>query len=156
MKKVNNKVLIILIFLLLLNLLFGYFNLFKNNKKKAISEEEAKNKIRQLFSDNKIQKVQDQSLVITKNDNYMIMVVGDQYIFTDFSKNPPILHHYKSIKPDIKVKVLKIENDGYLVEHDDHEHFVNGQLDENINVGDYVYIKDPHTYLQDNHLKDDN
>lgn len=156
MKKVNNKILIILIFLLLLNLFFGFFSLFKKNNKKTINQEDAKNKIMQLFSDNKIQKVENQSLVITKNDNYMILAVRDQYILTDFSKNPPLLHHYKSVKEDIKVKVLKIEKDGYLVEHDDHEHFVNGKLVEDIKVGDYVYIKDPHTYLQDNHPNDDN
>ncbi|QUY64246.1 hypothetical protein GUI37_01420 [Helcococcus kunzii] len=110
----------------------------------------------EIFSDNKIEKLENQSLILTKNNDYMIMVVGDQYILTDFSENPPIIHHYKSIKPDIKVKVLKIENDGYLVEHDDHSHFVYGKLDKNVKVGDYVYIKDPHTYLQDNHANEEN
>ncbi|WP_282925767.1 hypothetical protein [Helcococcus kunzii] len=155
MKSVKNKVIIILSFILIILLFFGINKLTKKQHKK-ITEEEAKNKIMEIFSDNKIEKLENQSLILTKNNDYMIMVVGDQYILTDFSENPPIIHHYKSIKPDIKVKVLKIENDGYLVEHDDHSHFIYGKLDKNVKVGDYVYIKDPHTYLQDNHANEEN
>lgn len=155
MKKLNNKILILICFILIIGSIL-ILNKEKNRRKQSISEEDARNKILQVFSDNKIEKIENQSLVITKNDEYMIMVIGDQYILTDFSKNPPIIHHYKSIKPDIKVKVLKIENDGYLVEHDNHEHFVNGKLDENIKEGDYVIIKDPHTYIQDNHSNNNN
>lgn len=154
MKKNKNKIIIISIFLCTL-IIYLILNFIINNKKPNITEQDAKNKIIQALGDNQIEKIENQTLVLTKNDNYMIMVVKDEYILTDFSKNPPKIFHFKSNKPDIKVKVIEIKEDGYLVEHDDHSHFIHEKLDENVKVGDFIYIKDPHTYLQDYHENED-
>ena len=147
LKRYKNKIIIFLVFLLVIAIFFVIFTK-KNYNNHIITEVEARNKIINALSDENIEKVESQSLVITKNDNYMIMVVGDQYILTDFSTSPPNIFQFKSNKPDIKVKVLEIKEDGYLVEHDDHTHFIYGNLNEKIKVGDYIFIKDPHTYLQ--------
>ncbi|MFM1582048.1 hypothetical protein ABGF48_07625 [Helcococcus bovis] len=147
-KDIQNKLKIIFVFLLIIVIIL-FINDRNKKTKLKISDDEAKNKIMQIFNDNHIEKVENQALILTKNDNYMIMVVGDQYILTDFSQYPPKVHHFKSNKPDIYVKIIEIQKDGYLIEHDDHTHFVYTKVDPNKKVGDYIYIKDPHTYLQD-------
>lgn len=145
---IKNKIIILVVFLIIVFIII-FKNKPNNNKKEPISEKEAMEKISNIFDDNNLEKIENKSLVLTKNDDYMIMVVENQYILTDFSTYPPKTHHYKSNKPDIKVKVIEIREDSYVVEHDDHSHIIYEKLDDNIKVGDFVYIKDPHTYLQD-------
>lgn len=144
----RNKLKIIVLFLLVITVIF-YITTLRNKSRKPISDEEAKKKIMDIFNDNHVEKLENRALVLTKNDDYMIMVVGDEYILTDFAKYPPIVHHFKSNKPDIHVKILEIKKDGYLIEHDDHTHFVHMKIDPNKKLGDYIYIKDPHTYLDE-------
>lgn len=144
----RNKSIIIIIFLIVTFILYSFF--FRNNKSiKKISDEEAKKIISDTFGDKNIEKITGQALSLAKTDGYMTMVVKDQYFLIDFSQRPPKIHQFKSNKPDIKVKVLKIEKDRFLVEHDDHEHWVEGSPGKGVKVGDFIYIKDPHTYLQD-------
>lgn len=111
-----------------------------------ITSEKAKEIISEIFQDDKIERVEGKSLVLTKNNNYMVVVVGNQYILTDFSTNPPKIHQFQSTKELITVKVLEIQSDRYLVEHDDHTHWINGKL-EDVKIGDFIEIVDPHTYL---------
>lgn len=152
--KLKNKLIILLIFIILA---MGIYLFFREKKyiPKKISNEEAYKKITRVFG-KQIKKINNQALVLSNNKNYMIMVVDDRYLLVDFSQNPPKVHHYQSNKPDIKVKILEIYNDGsFLVEHDDHTHRVYAKLPKGTKSGDYVYIKDPHTYLYDNHHKDE-
>ena len=147
-KNFRNKSIIIIIFLIVLFILYGIF--FRSNKNiKKISDEEAKKIISDTFGDKDIEKITGQALSLAKTKEYMTMVVKDQYFLIDFSQRPPKIHQFKSNKPDVKVKVLKIEKNRFLVEHEDHEHWVEGSPDKGVEVGDIIYIKDPHTYLQD-------
>lgn len=147
-RNLQNKLKIIFVFLVVIVVIL-FVNDRRKKSKLLISDEEAKRKIEKIFNDKNIEKVKNQALILTKNDNYMIMVVGDQYILTDFSQFPPKIHQYKSNKPDIYVKIIEIKEDGYIIEHDDHTHFIPAKIDKNKKVGDYIYIRDPHTYLQD-------
>lgn len=145
MKKNSNKLIIGIIFLIIIILIY-IFNF--NDNTKEISEEKAKELIIKALSNEDIEKLEGKSLVVSETKNYMIMVVNDEYLLLDKSKTPPKIHHYKSVAPEIRVKVLEIKEDRFLVEHDDHTHWIEGSPGENVKVGDYVYIKDPHTYLQ--------
>lgn len=125
----------------------GSFN--KKLELTEMTEEEAKDKIVEVFGE-EVEKVENGALVLTNNDQYMLMVVGDNYVFTDNATTPPTIHHYKSIKEPIDVEVLEIYDDGsFLAWHDDHSHRVYEPLPEGTKVGDIVSIKDPHTYLDD-------
>lgn len=151
LKKHKNKIIILSAFLIVIMAIF-YLTSNKKKKLKEISEDEAKQIIIDAFHDEHIEKINDQALVLSKNDRYMLMVVGEEYVLTDFSDYPPKIHHYKSNKPDIKVKIVEIKDNGFLVDHGDHQHFIYEKLDKKYKVGDYIYIKDPHSYLKDRQL----
>lgn len=145
----KNKAIIIVTFLIIVAIIFGVYTQ-PNQKLKKISDEEALSVIKSTFGEN-VERVDGQALSLAKTNNYMTMVAKDQYFLIDFSQRPPKIHHFKSNAPDIEVEVLKIEEHRFLVKHDDHEHWVEGELDSDTKVGDKIFIKDPHTYLQDNH-----
>lgn len=148
MKNHVNKILIITCFALVMISIYIFNNKERINLRE-ISDLEAQKLIENAISDNHFEKINDQALIISDNNQYMIMVVHDEYILIDKSKKTPKIHHYKSNKPDIKVEVLKIENDRFLVRHDDHKHWVEGRPGENVKIGDFIFIKDPHSYLQE-------
>lgn len=145
----KNKIIIALVFIIILLSIFLIKDNIKSTKITPLTEVEARGKIEEIFG-NKIEKVNDKDLVLTSNNQYTIMVVEDRYILIDYAINPPKVHHYKSIKEDIPVKIVEIYEDGsWLALHDDHTHIVTEKLKEDAKVGDIVYIKDPHTFLDD-------
>ena len=150
--------LLFVIFMLIAFIILEHFEISQlkgriNPNISEMSEDEAKAKIVEVFGD-EIEKVDNQALVLTNNSQYMIIVVEDNYILTDYSKTPPAIHHYKSNKAPIDVEVLEIYDDGsFLAWHDDHSHRVYEPLPEGTKVGDIVSIKDPHTYLDEHHDK---
>lgn len=142
--KNKNKLIIISIFVLIIGLIYFYFTRNKNNT--PISENEAHKIISDIFGE-EIEEVKGNSLILTDNAKYSVLVVKDQYLLIDKSTNTPKIFQFTSTKGNIKVKVLEIYDEGYLVEHDDHTHIVNMEVDKNIKVGDIIEIKDPHTYI---------
>ena len=145
----KNKIIIALVFIIVLLSIFIIRNNAKSTQMTPLSDMEARGKIEEIFG-NKIDKVKDRDLVLTSNNQYTIMVVEDRYLLIDYASNPPKVHHYKSIKEDIPVEIVEIYEDGsWLALHDDHTHIVTEKLEEGAKVGDTVYIKDPHTFLDD-------
>lgn len=145
----KNKLVIVLIFIIILLSIFLIKDNIKSTQITPLTEVEAKGKIEEIFG-NKIEKINNKDLVLTSNNQYTIMVVEDRYLLIDYASKPPKVHHYKSIKENIPVKIVEIYEDGsWLALHDDHTHIVTEKLEEDAKVGDIVYIKDPHTFLDD-------
>ncbi|WP_103981540.1 hypothetical protein [Helcococcus massiliensis] len=145
----KNKIIIALVFVIVLLSIFLIRDNVKSTQMTPLTDVEARGKIEEIFG-NKIEKINDKDLILTSNSQYTIMVVEDRYLLIDYASNPPKVHHYKSIKEDIPVKIVEIYEDGsWLALHDDHTHIVTEKLEEGAKVGDTVYIKDPHTFLDD-------
>lgn len=144
LKKHKNKIIIFLLFLVI-TLLILHFK--KGDNEKILNENDAKNKISELFGDD-VEKIEDEAMMLANNSNFSIFVVNDNYIVLDTTKKPIKIYHYRSKKKDIAVEVLEINENGYRVKHDDHEHYIEGKVPKGTKVGDTIYIKDPHTHLE--------
>lgn len=138
----KNKLLIVGGFSTILLIIF----LIINNRPSSLTEEDARKIVVSAFGD-EIEKVEDKSLVVSHNKKSIALVVGDQYIVLDTTKNPAKIFQYTSTKPPIDVKVLEIKDGKLLIEHDDHTHWISNTGNESAKVGDIISVKDPHTYI---------
>lgn len=145
----KKRIIIILVFIIIILSLYILLD-YKNENKhlNPISDEDVKSKITEIFGD-EVAEIEDRTLVLTDNEQYMILVVEDRYLLIDKSSTPPTVHHFTSIKENIPVEVKEIYENGFLALHDDHTHIVYEKLPKDTKVGDTIYIKDPHTYLDE-------
>ncbi|MDO4778143.1 MAG: hypothetical protein Q4A42_01135 [Tissierellia bacterium] len=156
MKRIFMGILTILAFI-------GLYSLVKPDNKikkqilNPVNESSAKEEVSKLLNNYEISSIKNKSLVVKKDDNHMILVVNNQYLYIDFNVEIPKIYHFKSDKAKIKARVVRKNESGFVIEHDGHEDYIEGTVPDNKDVGDIVTVDDPHAHLSgvENHGKKD-
>ncbi len=144
--------------------IFLFFSVFimascTNTKKEnlsnsPLSKDEIKERVETALSAKDLQFIDEKTVTIESNNDHIIMIDGDKYVYIDLSSENPKV--YKLQPKDIaSLKVVEVYDDGYVVKHGDHFDYIKGKLPSGKKVGDYVQIKDPHSSNKESNEKID-
>lgn len=110
--------------------------------------EKVMNYIKEDMNVKKLKADQKDALLMDKSSDHLLFRINGKYYYLDLKDNK--FEAYEISQPkEVKVKLVEIRSDGYVVEHGGHYDFIKGKLDGNAKVGDYIVIIDPHS--EENH-----
>lgn len=119
-------------------------------KQEPIAKENIIEHIQDISDLENIEVAKKQPLVLQQSSDYLLIKNGNQYLYVDLRGEYASAYALDKVKSTETV-ITHIYDHGYVVQHGDHEHYIEGQPPQGAKVGDTIIQKNLHDEEEEKH-----